>query len=126
MADSDKKKLPRDREQAIALKYFDPGSLPTILAKGHGEVAREIIKLAEQNGIPVTEDETLSSLLSKVQTDEAIPEEAFRLVAEVICWLYFSDKDWREKHHSLKAVLESPGTNLESPVVPEVSKKTTK
>lgn len=113
MADDPKRPPSKDREQAIALKYLDSSSLPTILAKGHGEIAREIIKLANDHNIPVTKDEGLSSILAKVQTDDAIPEEAFRLVAEVLCWLYYSDKEWREKHAHLKSALELPNEDLD-------------
>lgn len=105
---NDELKKNKDRqttEKAIALKYHDADELPTIIAKGTGEVARQIIELARSNGIPVQQDETLAELLSKIDVSHDIPEESFRLVAEVLSFLYFTDQEWRDNNPHLKEIL---------------------
>ncbi len=96
----------KDRERAIALKYHDASEIPTIVAKGYGELARQIVAIAKSNGVPVTKDDTLSDLLSKIETGNTIPEESFKLVAEILCFLYFTDKEWRDDHDHLGDIID--------------------
>jgi len=98
----------KQQERAIALKYHDANKLPSILAKGYGAIADEIIAMAEANGIPVEKNENLATMLSKIETDHSIPEETFKLVAEVLCFLYHTDKEWREQHKHLEKILGNP------------------
>lgn len=94
------------RAKAVALEYSDPNKLPRVLAHGSGEVAKKIVEVADQNGIPVERDDALTEMLSKVGEGSVITPESFRLVADVICFLYHVDQEWRTKHAELKAVIE--------------------
>ncbi len=77
----------RTPEFAIALDY-DGKSAPRLTAKGRGEVARQIIELAEESGVPLHQDPELSALLSQIPLGDEIPEALYRAIAEVIAFAY--------------------------------------
>lgn len=80
-------------KNAVALKYEpEQGSAPTIIAKGRGVVADEILRRAQENGIPVQEDSSLVEVLSKLDLNQEIPPELYQLVAEVLSFVYRSDR----------------------------------
>jgi flagellar biosynthesis protein len=86
----DKRNLPK---RAVALKYEpEIGSAPTIIAKGQGAIADEILRRAQENGIPVQEDPSLVEVLSKLDLNQEIPPELYKLVAEVLSFVYRSDR----------------------------------
>ena len=74
---------------AIALS-FDPkkDAAPAILATGKGLLADEILRIAEENKVPLFEDPALAQLLSKLEIDTNIPPELYTLVAEVLAFVY--------------------------------------
>jgi len=54
-------------KKAIGLKYnTDNNNSPTVIAKGFGGLADEIIELAKQNGVMIHEDPYLSDLLARL------------------------------------------------------------
>ena len=75
-------------KKAVALKY-DPeeDKAPLVVAKGRGEVAERIIKLAKEKGIPITEDKNLVEALIKIDLYEEIPSELYEAVAKVIAFV---------------------------------------
>ncbi len=72
---------------AVALRY-DGASVPVVVAKGQGEVARRIIELAEEHGVPLKDDPALVGLLSQVSLGDEIPESLFMAVAEILAFAY--------------------------------------
>ena len=72
---------------AVALEY-DGENTPQVTAKGFGELAEQILSLAEQQGIPLHNDEDLIEILAEVNLGEEIPENLYRAVAEVIAFAY--------------------------------------
>ncbi|GMK40704.1 hypothetical protein PCCS19_37600 [Paenibacillus sp. CCS19] len=79
--------------RAVALKY-EPGerSAPVVVAKGRGYLANAIVEKAAENGVPVQEDASLVEVLSKLDIDQEIPPELYTLVAEILSFIYRSDK----------------------------------
>lgn len=75
--------------EAVALS-FDPtrDRAPKVTAKGEGDLAEEIIRLALEHGIPIKYDPDLLQVLSKLDVGQAIPEEAFLVVAELLAFIY--------------------------------------
>ena len=94
------------REKAVALQYQDINQLPRVLASGVGEVARQIMQIAEEFGVPVQHDDVLTEMLAKLNVGSVISPESYRLVAEVLCFLYQTDQEWQKEHPLLRAVLE--------------------
>ncbi len=72
---------------AIALNY-DESSAPKVTAKGRGLVAKEILKLATENDIPIKEEPEIIELLATVELGDQIPEALYVAVAEVIAFAY--------------------------------------
>lgn len=73
---------------AVALHY-DGERAPTVIAKGAGEIARQILAVAEKHKIPLHEDPELIELLSRLDLGDEIPENLYRAVAQVIAFAYF-------------------------------------
>ncbi len=84
------------KERAVAIAYESHDQLPTILAHGKGEKAKEIVRIALESNIPITENSDLLSILSEERSreGEAIPERAFGLVAEILAFLYVAEKEF--------------------------------
>ena len=57
-------------------------------AKGEGELAQQIIEIAEQSGVEVTEDALLAETLSMIELNDEIPEALFHAVAVILAWVY--------------------------------------
>jgi flagellar biosynthesis protein len=72
---------------AVALQY-DGDTAPKVTAKGANEIAEQIIALARQHNIPMTENKELVTLLSTLELGEEIPELLYLAVAEVIAFAY--------------------------------------
>ena len=74
---------------AISLKYSGGSNhSPKVTAKGQGWVAEKIIAMAEQQNIPIKKDKDLVALLEKVDVGREIPESLYKLVAELLAWVY--------------------------------------
>ena len=75
--------------KAAALRYdTQKENAPRVVAKGEGKTAQSIIKIAEENGLPIKKDEDLIELLSKVELDREVPEALYKAVAEVFSFVY--------------------------------------
>jgi flagellar biosynthesis protein len=85
------------RQRAVALEYAAGDRAPRVIAAGAGEVARRIIKLAEDHNIPVRKDDSLVEVLSKLNVGLEIPVETYRAVAELLAFLYRTDDAWRKR-----------------------------
>ncbi len=72
---------------AIALEY-DGKQAPVVTARGHHEIADEILQIAAQKNIPVHEDRELSLLLSQLDLGDHIPEALYVVIAEVLSFAY--------------------------------------
>ncbi|MDZ7818297.1 MAG: EscU/YscU/HrcU family type III secretion system export apparatus switch protein [Aliarcobacter sp.] len=76
-------------QKAVALKYdIEKDNAPKITAKGKGETASNIIKIAKENNIPIKEDEDLIELLSQIDIDKEIPSSMYKAVAEIFSFIY--------------------------------------
>ena len=70
---------------AVALKYDKAMKAPTCVAKGADAVAFRIRELAKEHDVPIVENPPLArALFATVEVDDAIPNEHFKAVAEVI------------------------------------------
>lgn len=76
------------RAEAVALAYTAGQSAPSVVAKGRGLIAAEIINRAKEAGVYVHESPELVALLMQVDLDARIPSELYVAVAELLAWLY--------------------------------------
>ena len=74
---------------AVALKYdHENDDAPTVTAKGARLIADQILKIAEENDIPLYKDPELVKMLSQIPLGDEIPQELYVAVAEVIAFAY--------------------------------------
>ncbi len=75
---------------AVAIKY-DPDTMeaPVVVAKGADYLAQQIRQIALEHGIPILERKPLAwSLFEKVRIGQAIFDEHYKAVAEVLAWVH--------------------------------------
>ncbi|MGB9839984.1 EscU/YscU/HrcU family type III secretion system export apparatus switch protein [Thermovenabulum sp.] len=78
--------------KAAAIKYDkDKDDAPILVAKGQGEIAKEILKIAEKESIPVLHNSPLVDALMKVEIGFEIPPELYKAVAEILAFVYSLD-----------------------------------
>ncbi len=82
-----------DQRRAVALSYKQGYYAPVVMASGQGVLAEAIIACAHEAGVYVHESPDLVRLLMQVDTDQDIPPELYRAVAEVLVWLYAMEHD---------------------------------
>jgi flagellar biosynthesis protein len=77
---------------AVAIAYQGGAGAPTVVAKGSGLIADQIILRAQENGVYVHESKELLSLLMDIDLDRQIPPALYRAIAELLAWLYHVEK----------------------------------
>ena len=76
-------------QKATALKYNSQAdSAPVVKAKGMGVIADRIIEIAKENNVPTKEDPDLVELLMQIDVDKEIPPELYKVVAEILAFVY--------------------------------------
>ena len=86
-------------QKAVALSYDDKqDSAPKVVAKGKGEIANNIIKIAKANDLPIRKDEDLVELLSKIDIDREVPPQMYKAVAEIFSYIYDLSNKYKERN----------------------------
>lgn len=84
-------------QKAVALKYDrEKSGAPKVVASGKGEVANNIIKLAQEHDVFIKKDADLVELLSKIELNKEIPPMLYKAVAEVFSFIYKITGDKRK------------------------------
>ena len=91
------KKPTYKRQHAVALRYAEEDRAPRVVASGAGELAKKILELAQQHGVPVRKDDSLTDVLARLDLGCEIPLETYRAVAQILAFLYRTDIAWRKK-----------------------------
>ena len=75
---------------AIALKYDENEmDAPRVVAKGTDFVAQKIKMIAKENNVTMVENRPLArAMYDQVEIGQAVPEEFFKAVAEVLAYVY--------------------------------------
>jgi flagellar biosynthesis protein len=74
-------------QKAVAL-YYDGKNTPQVTAKGTGEVAKQIIDIANAHGVPLCDNASLVDLLVTLELGDEIPEALYIAVAYIIAFAY--------------------------------------
>ena len=75
---------------AVAIQ-FDPNTMnaPTVIAKGQGEIARRIRKIAASHEIPIIERKPLArALYQQVKIGQEIPLDMYEVFVEIMGYVY--------------------------------------
>ncbi len=82
--------------KAVAIKY-NPGEVaPSVIGKGKGEIAQNIIDRANEGNIAIYKDKQLVEELLNIDIGEHIPEELYEVVAKIL--IFISDLDKLESY----------------------------
>ncbi len=81
-----------ERLRATALQYEPGSTAPKVVASGSGYIAEQIIRAAQESGVPVRSDPALASALAALDLGTEIPQELYRSVAETLAWAYRLDR----------------------------------
>jgi flagellar biosynthesis protein len=80
-------------KKAVALLYDrQKTGAPIVKASGQGELAKKILAVAEETGIPIHEDPDLVEFLACVPLEDEIPVELYQAVAEILAFVYKLNK----------------------------------
>ncbi|MBT1071961.1 EscU/YscU/HrcU family type III secretion system export apparatus switch protein [Pelotalea chapellei] len=82
-----------EERRAAALSYKQGYYAPVVVARGTGVIAEAIIACARESGVFIHHSPDLVKLLMQVDTDQYIPPELYRAVAELLVWLYRMDHE---------------------------------
>lgn len=98
------------KRTAVALRYdIEKDAAPLVLASGRGLVADEILRIAQENEIPLYENPRLADLLSKLELDTQIPQEMYVLVAEVLFFVYQLDRMAEKRQKLVSKIKQEAG-----------------
>lgn len=86
-------------KKAVALQYDEnKDAAPVIVASGMGYVAEKIVEIANENGVPVYEDNSLATVLTQLELGTEIPEELYQMVVDIYAYfLRFAPQTPREE-----------------------------
>lgn len=74
-------------QKAVALKYDEnKDAAPVIVASGKGYLAEKIMEIANENGIPVYEDNSLSTILTQMELGREIPPELYQAIVDIYAY----------------------------------------
>ena len=97
------------RTRAVALRYEHARGAPSVVAKGSGIVADEILRRAEEAGVFVHQSRELVGMLMQVDLDARVPAALYTAVAEVLAWVYRQDERVAQR---LGPVPHAPGGSV--------------
>ncbi len=80
---------PGRKKKAVGIRYrHGEDDRPSVVSRGEGVIAEEILRTARENQIPVKQDTGLVDSLFRLDYMQEIPEELYYLVAEVLVFAY--------------------------------------
>lgn len=91
MSKSDSGSQPTRKKRAVALQYGADDAAPVVVASGMGYLAEKIVDVAQENGVPVYEDDSLATILTQLSLGQQIPPELYQAIVEI--YVYFLNFD---------------------------------
>ena len=82
-------------KKAVALQYGPDDAAPVIVASGMGYLAEKIVETAADNGVPIYEDNSLSTILTQLQLGQEIPPELYQAIVEIYVYFLHFDASGR-------------------------------
>ncbi len=93
-------------KKAVALQYGPGDTAPVIVASGMGYLAEKIVETAADCGVPIYEDNSLSTILTQLQLGQEIPESLYQAIVEIYVYFLHFDPTGNMKQQSTR---EAPG-----------------
>ena len=97
-------------KKAVALRYDENKDVaPVIVASGLGYMAERIVEMANENGVPVYEDNSLATVLTQLDLGTAIPEELYQAIVDIYAYfLKYNPEKAREAQRAKEKAEEMP------------------
>ena len=89
-----------DVDSAVVLKYIDGEPAPRVTAKGRRLTAERIREWAEKHGVKIIENPPLTETLMNMPVSKFIPEETYKVVAEILLYVYNKENEFERKGES--------------------------
>ncbi len=78
--------------KAVALDYNPGQEAPVIVAKGRGELAERIVRIAEENGVTIVNRGSVAERLYLFDPGTLIPEDLYEVIAQLYAYLINVDE----------------------------------
>jgi len=92
MSDSKRQK----RNGALALGYnCKSNAAPKLIAKGFGEIAEKIVRIAQENKIIIHNDQLLFNSLYRLEVGDEIPVKMYQVIAELLAYVYKMNNQYK-------------------------------
>ena len=92
--------MPRPSRRAVALQYGPDDAAPVVVASGMGYLAEKIVDVAQENGVPVYEDDSLATILTQLNLGQEVPPELYQAIVEIYAYFLNFDTSNRETHET--------------------------
>ena len=89
-------------KKAVALQYGPGDAAPVIVASGMGYMAEKIVETAADCGVPIYEDNSLSTILSQLQLGQEIPESLYQAIVEIYVYFLHFDPTGKQKNQETR------------------------
>ena len=95
-------------KKAVALRYDEnKDAAPVIVTSGLGYMAERIVEMANENGVPVYEDNSLATVLTQLDLGTPIPEELYQAIVDIYAYfLKYTPKHSKEEIEAVRAEQE--------------------
>lgn len=104
--------MPRTTKRAVALQYGPDDTAPVVVASGMGYLAEKIVDVAQENGVPVYEDDSLATVLTQLNLGQEIPPELYQAIVEI--YVYFLNFDVQNRRPKALEQPAPPPTDAET------------
>ncbi len=95
--------------KAVALQYSPGDAAPVVVASGMGYLAEKIVETAADCGVPIYEDNSLSTMLSQLQLGQEIPENLYKAIVEIYVYFLHFDPNEKMEEKAEKPAESTPG-----------------
>lgn len=105
--------MPRTTKRAVALQYGADDAAPVVVASGMGYLAEKIVDVAQENGVPVYEDDSLATMLTQLNLGQEIPPELYQAIVEIYVYFLNFDVEGRQSNVPTARRVAPPSLNPE-------------
>ena len=100
-------------KKAVALQYGPGDNAPVIVASGMGYMAEKIVETAADCGVPIYEDNSLSTILTQLQLGQEIPESLYQAIVEIYVYFLHFDPTGNSKQQKAQERGQTPPSETE-------------
>ena len=104
------------------MQYGPDDTAPVVVASGMGYLAEKIVDVAQENGVPVYEDDSLATVLTQLNLGQEIPPELYQAIVEI--YVYFLNFDVQNRRPRALQAPAAPPTETPSETDAETNAET--